>query len=186
MTETSTKTKDIFIEICPKCNALHVLKIAGSLFEELGRDETVCGAAFGSTRDPKTGQITAVQCDYILKVRDGADGNLWTIRRWTFRERQEFYRLIGTFGRPITPGSAEALTINIDPKIMDYAINTCLVKGPVTLKTKEELDNSKFDGAILEALYSQIIAWNSPPLVQSSISRQRSIPTIPPLPPTTN
>jgi hypothetical protein len=171
--ESSTKTKDILIEICPECNTLHVDRLTNGIIESRGKAEIVCNTKIGmlDTEDPEHKTPTPILCTHKIKP---TESNTFKIRRWTYRERQEFYRLTGTFTQT---GEGQSSGVKVTSDVMDFAITTCAVKSPEPLKTKEDLDKTTLDGAILDILYTQILAWNSPPLAPFSVSRQRSTPT---------
>jgi hypothetical protein len=170
------RTKDVLIEICPKCNMLHTYHLTGGVLDGLAKTELSCGTQIGEL-PAKEGEnkSTPVLCDYVIKPREGSDGNIFTIRRWNFRERQEWYTMTSEVAKEVTPGSTAALKVNITPKIMDHAITRSVTKSPFPLKTADDLSNPTVDGAILEALYSEILDWNTPPLARSSTLRQRFI-----------
>lgn len=117
-----------------------------------------------------------VLCGYIIKPKIE---NTFTIRRWSYRERQEFYKAIGAYEVPVTPGSTTNLKLSIRPEIIDKAIMMSVVKSPVPLSTLEDLNNKNLDGAVLEALYGEILDFNTPPLAPLSTSRRRFIRTTP-------
>lgn len=164
------KTKSVLIEICPKCGTLHMLDIVEGLIK--GQKNIKCGTEIDIIlAQDLNKKDKPVLCDYFVEPKEE---NTFTIRRWSYRERQDFYNLVGAFNQPITPGSNESMKLNIKPEIMDKGIIMSVVESPMPLKTKTDLDNTELDGAILEALYSLILDYNMPPLAQSSISRRQS------------
>lgn len=180
MSETpqGLRTKDVLIEICPKCNTIHTYYVTGGIFDGLAKDTMSCGTQTGElpAKEGEKGP-TSILCDYIIKPREGPDGNMFTIKRWNFRDRQEWYTITSEVAKTITPGNTAALRINLTPKVMDFAITHSIIKSPLPLQKEEDLKNPILDGAILDALYSVILDWNTPPLARSSTLRQRFIRT---------
>ena len=173
------KTKDLLIEICPVCNALHTYRLTDGVLDGIGKNEIPCGTHLGLEPEQRPlapgEERKSVFCTHIIKP---TTENSYTIRRWNFRERQQFYELIGTFSQaPQQPGSVASLKLNISPQVMDFAILHGTVKSPTSLKNKEDLDRADLDGAVLEALYSEVVDYNTPPLSQSSTLRRRFLRT---------
>jgi hypothetical protein len=168
--KTSLKTKELLIEICPECNTLHVYDVNAGLIEH--QKNVPCGTIL---KEAVPGSKEKdILCEYAFKPDEY---NIFTIRRWSYRERQKFYNLVGAFDQPITPGSTESMKLNIKPEIMDQALQMGVTNSPSPLKTKTDLDNTELDGAILEALYTEILDFNMPPLAQPSALRRRSTQT---------
>jgi len=170
------KTKDVLIEICARCNTLHVYNLIGGLIDPLGKDSMACNTQIGELPDPEKG-LVPILCTEVVKV---SSNNTFTIRRWSFKERQEFYNVIGAFKEPVNPGSIDSLRLNIKPEVMNWAIKKSVVKAPMPLQTDTDLDSATLDGTIMEALYGEILRWNAPPLAQLSVSLRRSIQRIRP------
>lgn len=187
--KSSLKTRDLLLEICPKCNAIHTHHLVGGdggwIIESLGAPELQCGSQIGwipkekITEEEQKQSVPLVPklCDYQITPRNGTDGNIFTIRRWSFRERQNFYKLLNTYNQPATPGTMAPLKGNLNPEVMDWVILTGIVRSPMPLKEAKDLANSDLDGALMEALSSEILDFNAPPLAPSSALRQRFIRT---------
>jgi len=170
------KTKDVLIDICPRCNTLHVYNLIGGLIDPLGKDSIPCDAQIGELPDLEKGSVP-VLCTEVIKV---SQSNTFTIRRWNFKERQEFYNVIGAFKEPVNPGSIDSLRFNIRPEVMNWAIKKSTVKAPMPLQTDADLESATLDGTIMETLYGEILRWNAPPLAQLSVSLRRSTQRIRP------
>lgn len=162
------QNKDVLIEICPVCNALHRYFLTEGVLDGIGKSQIQCGRQIALLPPEREGdKPVPVLCDYVIEPKES---NTFTIRRWKFRERQQFYSLLGSL-KDTNIGSVQNLMLTIQPKVMDWALTTTTVKSPSPLKTKEDLDKTELDGNILEALYGSILVWNSPPLIQSSSSQ---------------
>jgi len=150
------------------------------MIDGVGKDNMPCGAEIGQIE--KEGELVPETCDYIIKSNDQ---NTFTVKRWTFKERQDFYSMIGTFKEPITPGSVTSLKLNIKPEIMNWVLKLTVVKSPMPLKEDKDLMDPSIDGAILESVYGVCLDWNNPPLAASSVSQLRSTRRIRPFAGTT-
>lgn len=171
------KTKDLLIEACPTCHAMHTYNIVNGMIMIDGqpKEMVLCPTVIG--HDPLSADASKeeiakpILCGYEVKPKPE---NSFTIRVWTFRERQKFYDIMGVYSpQNVTPGNTQAMKLNINASVMDFVINSGTVKSPQPLKTKDDLDKCTLEGSVLEALYGEITDYNSPPLAPSSTSQQR-------------
>ncbi len=165
-----TKTRDVLVEVCPNCNALHIHGLVNNTFDGLGKSEMPCGNQIGwePPKDKDSKELTPIFCDHVIAPRTD---NTYTVRHFSLRERQEYNTLLTTLQK-----ESEKMA-NLNPKLMDYALIHGVVSGPIPLKTKENIDNAQVDGMILEAVYYAVLEYNAPPLAPSSGLRQLSTQT---------
>lgn len=166
------RNKDVLIELCPICNRLHTYFLTAGIFDGLGKERIICETPIGEKPDEDDdSEMIPILCSHVVEPND--ETNMFIVKRWSFRERQKFYKLVGVFLEKSDVPSIKALKVNLNPKVMDWAILNSTVKSPFPLKEKADLDNEEVDGCILEALYGAIVEWNAPPLAQSSVSQRR-------------
>ena len=183
------KTQQVLVEICPQCNTLHRYHVDNGLMREVGASEHVCKGVLGYKRVPQEQNATKgkdgeapepipILCDYNVTP---SDTNLYTIKRWSFAQRRQFYKQSRIFD--VATGTAQG---RLDPDIMVWVLLNGITASPVPLNTRDEIDNADVDGALLEALHGMILDYNTPPLSQSSVLRQESTRRMQALLPKTN
>ncbi len=165
----ATKTRDVLVESCPKCNALHIHGLINGLLDGLGKTEIPCGnqVGWGPPKDNDSKELTPILCDYGITPRTD---NTYTVRHFSLRERQEYNALISNI-------SKDDKLPNLNPKLMDFGLMHGVTKSPMPLKTKQNIDEAQVDGMILEAVYYAVLEYNAPPLAPSSGLRPLSTQT---------
>jgi hypothetical protein len=169
----TTRMRDVLIDICPKCECLHLRGLTGGLIDGLGKNELKCATQVGWLPPATSGQ-TQLEPELCGNIITASNQNTFTIRHLSIRERQEYYAIV------VEANMANSKSMGANPKLMDYMLIHATVKAPLPLKTKEDIDSAPIDGTVLETLYSAEMEYNSVPLAPSSGLRQQSTQT--PLP----
>ncbi len=186
----SNQTKTLVIEACPNCHTVHSYVVANGKILDDGNpvDSVKCQAIVGhhkptpeeieqyKKQNPPTAKVPELMptpCGYEIKINEKT--NLFVIRLYTYREKQEYYKLTGVFApQNVTPGQAPHISLTVGPEIMDFVLNKGVVQSPEPLKTPTDLANTTIDASVLELLGNEINLFNAPPLALSSALRQQS------------
>lgn len=159
------RTRDVFIEICPECNTLHVVNLKNKKFPRGDETTLTCKMPVDFEEATEEGKDPVpIECGHEIQLSE--EHNIYTVKRWTFKERSTFYEKAGVFEGK-APTIAQ-LKLSINEEDLNWVLRTATIKAPIDL-TEENI--GEMDGAIAESLFGAIMTFNMPPLGRSSVSR---------------
>jgi hypothetical protein len=166
-----TRTREVVVEICPDCNALHIHGVTGGLLDGLGKKDVPCGVQIGWEPPPEGAddkELKPILCKHIITP---VAENIFVIRHFTLKERREHKAIYDAVFK------ANKDDVASNSELMDYVLLHGVVKAPFATNVKEDLENAPVNGMILEAVYYAVLEFNAVPLAPSNGLRLQSTRT---------